>query len=293
MINDIDDYNGLWANGTSVGAMWDIIKGRFAEQTSLAKLSSELTAGIGEVWASLGSMAFRDSSEFTTYQDTYDILALSTASWAAGSTSGPVLNIGIGLKTLQATIPSAGASASGVVNTGTQTFGGNKTWNGTQTFAAATTFNAAATINSTLTVTDNTTLVNTKIKKASSSTPLIIAAGFGSSVYIEFDDVSDNLLGYLGFASSGSPVYHNGNQSLALWHAGNSNKSTVDWAAKNLTAAGTLGVTGAATLSSTLAVTGAATLSSTLAVTGNITCAADITASGGIAAGGITDLNLY
>lgn len=52
----------------------------------------------------------------------------STLSWTAGSTSGPVLNTTVGGQARTATIPSASASASGIVTTGAQTFAGTKTF---------------------------------------------------------------------------------------------------------------------------------------------------------------------
>lgn len=57
----------------------------------------------------------------------------SALSWTAGTSSGPVLNATIAGYARTATIPSASASASGIVTTGAQTFAGNKTFNGTTT----------------------------------------------------------------------------------------------------------------------------------------------------------------
>lgn len=57
----------------------------------------------------------------------------SALSWTAGTSSGPVLKATIAGYARTATIPSASASASGIVTTGAQTFAGNKTFNGTTT----------------------------------------------------------------------------------------------------------------------------------------------------------------
>lgn len=65
--------------------------------------------------------------------DTYP----SGLTWTAGTTAGPIPNISrAGSTTTAATgsaIPSASASASGIVTTGAQTFAGNKTFNGVLT----------------------------------------------------------------------------------------------------------------------------------------------------------------
>lgn len=54
----------------------------------------------------------------------------SALSWTAGTTSGPVLKVTVATKARTATIPSASGSASGIVTTGSQAFGGAKGFNG-------------------------------------------------------------------------------------------------------------------------------------------------------------------
>ncbi len=54
----------------------------------------------------------------------------SALSWTAGTTAGPTLNATIAGQARTATIPTATASASGVVTTGAQTWAGNKTFSG-------------------------------------------------------------------------------------------------------------------------------------------------------------------
>ena len=59
----------------------------------------------------------------------------SALSWTAGTSSGPVLNVTVAGQSRTSTIPSAGASASGIVTTGTQTLAGAKTFSGNTTFS--------------------------------------------------------------------------------------------------------------------------------------------------------------
>lgn len=51
---------------------------------------------------------------------------LEKVEWANGTTAGPTLAVGVGGRTLSAVIPSASVSASGIVTTGVQWFGGVK-----------------------------------------------------------------------------------------------------------------------------------------------------------------------
>ena len=56
----------------------------------------------------------------------------SSYSWTGGTTAGPQLSLSLGGTALTASaIPSASSSASGVVTTAAQTFGGAKTFTGT------------------------------------------------------------------------------------------------------------------------------------------------------------------
>lgn len=58
----------------------------------------------------------------------------SALSWTAGASAGPTLSATVAGQTRTAVIPSASSSASGIVTTGTQTFGGTKTFNSTVFF---------------------------------------------------------------------------------------------------------------------------------------------------------------
>lgn len=65
-------------------------------------------------------------------------------SWTAGTTAGPILNLSIQSKSWSTdAIPSASASASGIVTTGTQTFAGVKTFSNT---TASTAYNKGAVV---------------------------------------------------------------------------------------------------------------------------------------------------
>ena len=71
----------------------------------------------------------------------------TTWTWTAGGANGPTASItGTGMSAVSvAAIPSAGASASGIVTTGAQTFAGNKTFATNVYFANGTTYNVSST----------------------------------------------------------------------------------------------------------------------------------------------------
>lgn len=68
------------------------------------------------------------------------IFGTPSMSWTAGTANGPVFNYSInGVSITGTAIPSASATASGIITTGTQTFAGNKTFNGNITLGDAST----------------------------------------------------------------------------------------------------------------------------------------------------------
>ena len=96
------------------------------------------------LWASKGSSTqpvYFNSSGEPVAAGAYSSL-LTALSWTAGTTAGPTLSITVGGTNKTSTIPSASATASGVVTTSAQTFAGIKTFTNPETIN--TTGNGAA-----------------------------------------------------------------------------------------------------------------------------------------------------
>ena len=226
----------------------------FAVKTDTSNAIDTLSSGIGGLKASLGTMAYRESIEFLEIAKVGE----TTLAFANGTTAGPTLNINFnGMYPMSVVIPSASASYSGVVTTGTQTFAGAKTFSGgvtlssTLTASGAATFNGAASFNN-----------DVVFKKSGTYLPIDIKCGStGTAQYagMRFFDNSDNYMGTLGVDKNVGAMFVAPGTSdrSTIWHSSNSNLSTVDWAAKDINAAG------------------------------------NVVATGGVAAGGIADLNLY
>ena len=208
----------------------------------------------------------------------------------------------------------ANSSASGLVNTSTQTFSGNKTFgndvgiSGNLTVSGTTTY-----INTTnLQIGDNIIALNadlTAITAPTESAGIEINRGSSANTYFQWNETDDvwqvttdgtnygTLIDTRSTTGINASALSTGTVPLARFTSANTTANgIVDTTTQSfagdktftgaVTASSTLGVTGAATLSNTLAVTGAATLSNTLAVTGNLTLSKGISANGGFGTAG-------
>ena len=99
----------------------------FAVKTDTSNAIDSLAAALGALRGSLGSMAYREDSEFVEKAT----IGQNTLTISNGTSAGPVVNINFnGLYPLSATIPSASGSYSGIITTGAQTIAGDKTFSG-------------------------------------------------------------------------------------------------------------------------------------------------------------------
>lgn len=131
-VNTIPNANGYLAVGATTG-VGSTTKGVYLNSSGVLTACS-YTLG-------------QDVSSSAKLTDTYP----SGLTWTAGTTAGPVPNISRAGSTTTAVagsaIPSASASASGIVTTGAQTIAGNKTFSGASTFSGQATFSATTTLN--------------------------------------------------------------------------------------------------------------------------------------------------
>ena len=135
--------------------------------------AGKLVIGVGndntdEVWLQApGNTGLKHQIGATSYTIA-DTNNSAWSAWTAGTTEGPKANFNFaGSTKTSAAIPSASSSASGVVNTTTQTFAGNKTFDGTVLLGQTLTVTGATSLNDALIVADGkaTTLGGTLVVK--------------------------------------------------------------------------------------------------------------------------------
>ena len=249
--------------------------------TALASLETAvntLSNGFGTLQASLGTMAYQDTERYVQKDEFSD----TSVTFAKGTTAGPTLNMLVaGLGNASAVIPSAGASRSGIVTTGTQTFAGAKTFSDALTASSTLGVTGAATLSSTLSVTgvatfgDNLKIANNKgimFKENKASGALYLDA---LSLY------STNVLA-LGYetANSDYETQIHGAQIKFYTDIFHNLAATIDYSKDFI---GEHNVRAKNNLVADANVTAG----------GNMTAGGNVVATGGVAAGGIADLTIY
>ena len=153
--------------------------------------------------------------------------------WTAGTTAGPTGSLtGTGMSAVSyAAIPAAGASASGIVTTGTQTFAGTKTFSSTIT--ADISGNAGTVSNGVYTNTNNVILGTLTVVSPGSGSNggLVIRASTGASPtnYLQFVN-NANSAEWFNLNATGAGTYYNSNGN----HLFNSHVYTTASAAYNV-----------------------------------------------------------
>ena len=182
------------ANGYLTSANWTTFNNKGSSNLAIGTTSSTALAGntaVGDsnrsISDSISTTSSTISASATAVKAAYDRTwsttnnVSSTGSYAAGTSAGPVLTFDGGST---ATIPSAGSTASGIVTSGTQSFGGAKTFKTDVAILGNLSLTGTSTITNTtvevLALEDNTVKLNAGHTGAAQDAGLLVEMGSSS-----------------------------------------------------------------------------------------------------------------